>query len=419
MTGAYLPGVPFRLKAVPEEISLVFRLLSPMFMMPAKGRLVIQSYTMITGFRQKHIEELFRTPIVQQTAFWSEVKRRMGISSIACNFMVTEDIVKPQGKANRNIVSDLLVILRQIDSNHSIAYVPYGPELEPADEFRGIFLEELSESLRSQLPSDCFLIRYDLVWESFWAGDEGAYRPEEIWPGPPAHPLQELRFNFSTRNMNFRKAPSNILPSNTVFLDLLRDEVSLLQSMKPKTRYNIGLALRKGVTVSVAGLEKLDRWYALYRETACRNNFFLHDIEHFRAVLGSRAENSHSPAEVCMLIAEHEKEPLAAMFLVITGNRGTYLYGASSSHKRNLMATYALQWKAITLAKEKGCSEYDLFGISPNPDPDHPMYGLYRFKTGFGGEIYHSMGCWDYPIDNKLYAYFAASELTSQGYHLS
>lgn len=388
-------------------------------MMPAKGRLVIQSYTMITGFRQKHIEELFRTPIVQQTAFWSEVKRRMGISSIACNFMVTEDIVKPQGKANRNIVSDLLVILRQIDSNHSIAYVPYGPELEPADEFRGIFLEELSESLRSQLPSDCFLIRYDLVWESFWAGDEGAYRPEEIWPGPPAHPLQELRFNFSTRNMNFRKAPSNILPSNTVFLDLLRDEVSLLQSMKPKTRYNIGLALRKGVTVSVAGLEKLDRWYALYRETACRNNFFLHDIEHFRAVLGSRAENSHSPAEVCMLIAEHEKEPLAAMFLVITGNRGTYLYGASSSHKRNLMATYALQWKAITLAKEKGCSEYDLFGISPNPDPDHPMYGLYRFKTGFGGEIYHSMGCWDYPIDNKLYAYFAASELTSQGYHLS
>ena len=107
------------------------------------------------------------------------------------------------------------------------------------------------------------------------------------------------------------------------------------------------------------------------------------------------------------------------MFLVITGNRGTYLYGASSSRKRNLMATYALQWKAITLAKERGCSEYDMFGIAPNPDPDHPMYGLYRFKTGFGGEIYRSMGCWDYPLDSEVYSYFAATELISQGYHIT
>jgi lipid II:glycine glycyltransferase (peptidoglycan interpeptide bridge formation enzyme) len=374
---------------------------------------------MITGFRQKHIEEVFRTPIVQQTAFWSEVKRRMGISSIACNFRVAERDIKVKGEGSRTITSDMLVVLRQVDSNHSIAYVPYGPELEPDDEFRGLFLEELSECLRSRLPADCFMIRYDLAWESFWAGDEEAYTPEGIWLGPPAQQLQELRFNFLTHNRNLRKAQSNILPSNTIFLDLARDEASLLQSMKSKTRYNIGLAKRNGVTVSVAGTENLDRWYALYRETANRNNFYLHGMEHFRAVLTSRAENTLSPAEVCLLMAEHEKEPLAAMFLVITGNRGTYLYGASSSRKRNLMATYALQWRAITLAKERGCTEYDMFGISPNPDPDHPMYGLYRFKTGFGGAIYHSMGCWDYPIDSGVYSYFAAGELTSQGYHIS
>jgi len=142
-------------------------------------------------------------------------------------------------------------------------------------------------------------------------------------------------------------------------------------------------------------------------------------MEHFRAVLDSTAENSMSPAEVLLLIAEHERQPLAAMFLVITGSRGTYLYGASSSNKRNLMATYALQWRAITLAKERGCTEYDMFGIAPNPDPEHPMYGLYRFKTGFGGEIYHGLGCWDYPLDNEVYSYFTAREMMSQGYHIN
>lgn len=374
---------------------------------------------MIQEFRQKDIEEVFRTPIVQQTAFWSEVKRRMGISSMACNFRVPASGITGEAGNDSTITSDVLVVLRQIDQNHSIAYVPYGPELEPLDEFRGVFLEELSECLRSQLPGDCIMIRYDLAWESFWAREEDSYNPEGIWLGPPAHQIQELRFNFATLNQNLRKTRSNILPSNTIFLDLTKDESLLLQSMKPKTKYNIGLSQRKGVRVSVAGTENLSGWYSLYTETARRNGFYLHKIEHFRAVLTSTAENTQSPAEVFLLIAEHENEPLAAMFLVITGNRGTYLYGASSSRKRNLMATYALQWKAITLAKEKGCIEYDMFGIAPNPDPDHPMYGLYRFKTGFGGEIFRSMGCWDYPLNPSVYNYFAASEIVSQGYHIN
>jgi len=131
------------------------------------------------------------------------------------------------------------------------------------------------------------------------------------------------------------------------------------------------------------------------------------------------ARNTLSPAEVYLLIAEHDSQPLAAMFLVITGNMGTYLYGASSSQKRNFMATCAPQWKAISLAKERGCAEYDMFVISPNPDPGHPMYGLYRFKTGFGGQIYHTMGCWDYPLKEDVYPFFTALELNSQGYHIN
>lgn len=80
--------------------------------------------------------------------------------------------------------------------------------------------------------------------------------------------------------------------------------------------------------------------------------------------------------------------PLAAMFLVMSAYRATYLYGASSSRMRSVMPTYALQWKAMQIAKQCGCMEYDMFGVAPNPDPSHPMYGLYKLKQGFGGEIF-------------------------------
>ena len=82
------------------------------------------------------------------------------------------------------------------------------------------------------------------------------------------------------------------------------------------------------------------------------------------------------------------------------------------------MASYALQWEAIKRAKKRGCAEYDMFGVAPKPDPSHPMYGLYRFKSGFGGRMFHRMGCWDFPLDAENYNIFSASEFNSQGYHV-
>src|SRR5690606_30103581 len=144
-------------------------------------------------------------------------------------------------------------------------------------------------------------------------------------------------------------------PSNTIFMDLKKDEDLLLSMMKPKTRYNIKLSSRKGVEVHLLGLESLDIWYNLYRETANRNNFVLHDISYFRIILSARANDTLSPADVYVLVAQTGNKPLAAMFLVISAQRATYMYGASSSENRNYMATYALQWEAMILAKSKGC----------------------------------------------------------------
>jgi lipid II:glycine glycyltransferase (peptidoglycan interpeptide bridge formation enzyme) len=78
-----------------------------------------------------------------------------------------------------------------------------------------------------------------------------------------------------------------------------------------------------------------------------------------------------------------------------------------------------LQWEAIQLAKKYGCTEYDLFGTAPNSNPGHPMHGLYRFKSGFGGKAFHRMGCWDYPIDIEKYEIIKSHEFARKGYYIN
>ncbi|MGN0021370.1 MAG: lipid II:glycine glycyltransferase FemX [Sphingobacterium hotanense] len=375
---------------------------------------------MVADLQEKEIKDIYRTSIIQQTAYWSKVKLLQGVETSAFNFKVDpEDLGIAQYQSDTFFIGDLLIILQKLDAEHCIAYVPYGPEIEPAEDMQGYFLEQLSEALRTFLPPTCIMIRYDLSWQSLWAKDDDCYDLHGNWLGAPDKRLQEIRLNYSTENWNLRKANTDILPSNTIFMDLKKDSETLLGNMKPKTRYNINLAARKGVKIKSLGLDSLAIWYELYRQTAQRNNFVLHDINYFRIVLTARANDTQSPADVYLLIAEVDEQPLAAMFLVVTGTRGTYLYGASATENRNYMATYALQWKAMQIAKEKGCTEYDFFGISPQADPAHPMYGLYRFKSGFGGQIYHRMGCWDYPLDKDKYAVYASMEFKNQSYHLS
>ncbi len=371
---------------------------------------------MMIQVNNKEIRDIHNTPIVQQTAFWSEVKTYQGLTTHAFDFKVKNRDIYTHVGGHSYTEADFLVLLNPINARHSIAYVPYGPEIEPSEEFQGQFLEELSEILRSYLPKGCIAIRYDLNWQSHWCGEE--YIDEQgSWLGPPEKRIQEFRINYNTINWNLKKSNSDILPTSTIFLDLTRSEDEIMLQMKPKTRYNIKLAERKGVRVIRAGMDKVDLWYKLYKETALRNGLFTNGIEYFTSVLAAQADDTSSPAQVELLLAELDGELLAAMFLVMSAHRGTYLYGASSSTHRNCMPTYALQWEAIKLSKEHGCMEYDMFGVSPGAIRSHPMYGLYQFKTGFGGELFHHLGCWDYPLDEDNYRLFQASELKAQGYY--
>lgn len=366
----------------------------------------------------EEIQDIHKNRILQQTEFWARVKHRQGITPLAFTYETSDDLLDPASQGNESIDDDLLVLVRYLDSTRTMAYVPYGPKEEPESENHGVFLEELSEELRRHLPSDCLFIRYDLPWESQWARERDYFDSGGDWLGPPPARNQEFRVNFKTRRWNLIKTQSDILPTNTFFVNLARGGEELLDSMRPKTRYNIRLSVRKGVSVESCGMEMLDAWYSLYRETASRKGICLHDMEYFRSVLEARVGRPSSPVDVKLLMAGYGGEYLAGMFLGLSGRRGTYLYGASSGRKRHLMAPYALQWEAIRMARQAGCTEYDMFGTAPNGNPSHPMHGLHRFKSGFGGRMFHRMGCWDYPLDHDAYAVFRARETNSQRYHV-
>lgn len=358
----------------------------------------------LTSKKTRHVKPGFN---LQQTAYWARLKKQHGRQARAFDIAAGERQV---------YTGDILVVMRSIGPDSSMAYVPFGPELLPDGIRRGPWLESLSEKLKSGLPENCVFIRYDLPWQSPWADEPDRYTQNNQWMGVPKTRVQEMRMNFDTEHWNLRKAPTDLLPPDTVLVDVEADRDRILAQMRPKTRYNIRLSARKGVRVREAGIEELPVWYELYRQTAKRHGMSLNSMDYFKSVFQVRNRDVDSPARAHLLLAEADGKALAGIITAVSGSRATYLYGASSSENKNLMASYAVQWEAISRAHEAGCREYDLFGVSPNPDPSHPMYGLYRFKTGFGGKILHRHGCWDYPLDEDAYEIYRTSEMTGNGF---
>jgi peptidoglycan pentaglycine glycine transferase (the first glycine) len=193
-------------------------------------------------------------------------------------------------------------------------------------------------------------------------------------------------------------------PASTMVLNLESSEEDLLKGMHEKTRYNIRLAERHGVVVSVAQTEsELNAFLDLMDETASRDGFVQHD----RAYLKSTAEflSSHRMGRV--RIAKLDDKILAANLEVSYGDTATYLYGASSSEHRNVMAPFALQWNAIREAKALGFRLYDFWGSNPQskamPDYKPSWEGITRFKKGFGTRLVNMQGTWDLPLSHWKY----------------
>lgn len=228
-------------------------------------------------------------------------------------------------------------------------------------------------------------------------------------PDLPDHSLWRERLTA----LGLRPSPlGSIQPRQTIVVDIGRSEEEILAGMKPKTRYNIRLAERKGVTVWEGTEADLPAFHQLMAQTAARDRFGIHSPAYYEQayrlfVLQGRAR---------LLMAGVEGEPVAALMAFALGKRAWYFYGASGDTHREKMPTYRLQWEAIRWARSQGCTEYDLWGV---PDEDEErleaeftrhqdgLWGVYRFKRGFGGQLVRTVGAWErpfHPLLHRLYA---------------
>jgi lipid II:glycine glycyltransferase (peptidoglycan interpeptide bridge formation enzyme) len=315
-----------------------------------------------------------------QSAMWGEFKSCFGWERKA--FLIN-------WKGRENV--PLLAISRVLALGFSFVYIPWGPQLPldfPQEEKpKAIF--ELAVKLRAFFKRRYVFIRFDPPWY----GENGAAFSDDD--------------NALYLSAGFKKSGVSIQPPDTVIINLSDPTEKILKAMKIKWKYNISLAQKKGVIVKIGGAEKLEIFYKLLKETAARDGILVHNFEYYKTLF---EKCSQYGITLRLYTASHEDETIAAIVVLFYGKFATYLYGASSGNKRNLMPSYALQWKAMQDAKEAGCRYYDLFGIPPDSDPNHPMAGLYLFKTGFGGQIIHRPGSWDYPYKPFVYGLFNTAE---------
>jgi lipid II:glycine glycyltransferase (peptidoglycan interpeptide bridge formation enzyme) len=346
-------------------------------------------------------ESRLQSLTVLQSTFWAQFKQRQNWKPAA---FVIKDATAETEAPETGSFHTILCLVRKLPGGIEVVYIPHGPEAWiPEEPYR--FLTEASRQICDYISGKPVVVRWDLPWTQNDPGDAG----EESFLRRP-----------------LKKIEQEIQPRSTVILDLKPEPDCILNGMKSKTRYNVRLAARKGVVVREAGENELDRWYDLYIATAVRDRIGIHDFEYYRELFRTAGESQTRiekglPAgpspRVWLFLAEHEQDLLAGIIVVAHGDTATYMYGASSDEKRNLMPGYALQWHAIQAVREYGCRWYDFFGIPPAEDADHSMHGLYRFKTGFGGSILHRWGCVDYPGRKVLYRVYRTAERARTWYY--
>ncbi len=273
------------------------------------------------------------------------------------------------------------ILFRSLPLGYSLAYIPKGPVTSSGQAWKNPdwprWLAEVDGVCRAR--KTVFLKLEPDAWED---------------PGQSELPAGFIQSKYSVQ------------PPRTLVVDLSVGEEALLHSMKQKTRYNIRLAQKRGVIISSS--TDVDSFFSLMQATGRRDAFGVHSLSYYHQVYSAFC----SRGEVELLFASYKGEKLAGLMAFAHGSRSWYLYGASSDVHRELMPTYLIQWEAMSWAKRRGCTSYDLWGV-PDYDLDSleaafdqrqdGLWGVYRFKRGFGGMLVRAAGPWDRVYHLPLY----------------
>ena len=277
---------------------------------------------------------------------------------------------------NGRIVAGAQILLRPLPWGQTLAYVPKGPvtDWDDAGQVRAL-LEAIAAVARGHRAA--------------------ALKIEPDLPDDPQLAAQLAGYGF--------RPGHTIQPRSTIVVELTPQPEVILARMKSKWRYNVRLAARKRVTVREGTEADLPAFQQLMQETARRDDFAVHSADYHAA-----AYRLFVPArQAVWLLAEYEGQLLAGIVVFAFGDKAWYFWGASSGQHRNLMPNHALQWAAMRWARERGCRIYDLWGIPDEVGADPAAYeepenwgtgglwGVYRFKRGFGGRIVRTIGAWD------------------------
>jgi lipid II:glycine glycyltransferase (peptidoglycan interpeptide bridge formation enzyme) len=346
-------------------------------------------------------------PHLLQTWEWSLVKAKYGwepMPFVWTNKSNKSDMSDQSDLLDQSdIIAAAMVLKRRIPiagigARLNILYIPKGPLMDWSDDsMRNCVLDDLQSFAKRQ--GAIFLkIDPDVALGTGIPGDE-----EEVVDNDGQAVMSDLKrrgWLFSSDQIQFR---------NTVMIDLSPPEDEMLARMKQKTRYNVRLAGKKGVTLRVGDKDDLSMLYRMYAKTSVRDGFVIRDDGYYQTVWGEFMSAStvygHPSAEP--LIAEVDGEPVAAIFVFYFSGRAYYLYGMSREVHREKMPNYLLQWEAMQRAKAAGCEIYDLWGAPDVFDESDSMWGVFRFKQGLGGDVVRTLGAWDYspkPFWYKMYS---------------
>ena len=357
-------------------------------------------------------------PHFLQTYEWGQVKAKYGWSPLYAlwdadgKWKVESD--PNQLSAFDSPVAAALILKRQIlrsgfAARLSILYLPKGPLLDWTNEsLRNRVLNDLQSFAKKQ---GAIFLKMDPDVVLGRGVPQSEYDALDSSGQSVLSELQGRGWSYAADQIQFK---------NTVLIDLSPSEEELLAKMKQKTRYNIRLAEKKGLTLRIGTPDDFDMLYKMYAATSVRDGFVIRDQGYYQTVwqtflTGDQSPVSHLQSPIPNpqlpftepLIAEVDREPVAAIFVFYFAGRAYYVYGMSRDAHREKMPTYLLQWEAMKRARAKGCMVYDLWGAPDVFDESDSMWGVYRFKEGLGGEVVRTLGAWDFapnPLWYKLYS---------------